>query len=618
MSDWSYVSVMIDLFMQVLSESRVLNLGRTIPLSDPSSSSSLCSSKRPHQSPPQTPLSDSAAKHHSKRADLRADGARLSQPTCDTVVSAPIPRSLDDSADVNNGIKEVQVRSVVFVHRRVHSSAVSERGGLKYFKMEAVGLPLLESLPSRMYARDLYEFIDNRVRPCLKSPISELQRRNNSDHLSDHRATNEAPQMHCLRPVATEDAVGGDIPPFGFVLRVVKRNTDSCSRCHWLSRCEGCLIPYTSTLTNSQDGSEVIDGIIELGELESIAIDWHYIVFHEALEVPPTDRLQVITHQSVEELRQHQNKVLPLSKCLQKFTEEEVLDDMVCPSCKNSDGCLRRSFALWRLPPVLIVQLKRFQYNSYSRRKLSNQVDFPFEGLNLSVFLAPSHELSQHYDSYIQKKKGSPPNQATKNTDSGDEKSSDELQDKSLVMTEGMSATGSVYDLFSTVHHVGAMGGGHYLACVRDDFTSLQSHLLVEKGEDEVSDNLGGADDENDEVPDPKGDQWYCYNDSVVSPINRNEICSPSAYLLFYVRRDACASSVRDFHAQTHSDDDYEIDDEMDIVQEDDKGRRKGSGTRSHSHRDSSRAMNTRGGDRDSASFSSEGADEDNAQCRMS
>jgi ubiquitin C-terminal hydrolase len=68
-----------------------------------------------------------------------------------------------------------------------------------------------------------------------------------------------------------------------------------------------------------------------------------------------------------------QTRELPLDKCLQKFTEEEPLDDTICPKC-HEDGVLRKKFALWRLPAVLIIQLKRFQFNSYSRRKLNNQV----------------------------------------------------------------------------------------------------------------------------------------------------------------------------------------------------------------------------------------------------
>lgn len=35
-----------------------------------------------------------------------------------------------------------------------------------------------------------------------------------------------------------------------------------------------------------------------------------------------------------------QTRVLDLSKCLDKFTEEELLDDMVCPKCKE-DHCLK-------------------------------------------------------------------------------------------------------------------------------------------------------------------------------------------------------------------------------------------------------------------------------------
>jgi hypothetical protein len=36
---------------------------------------------------------------------------------------------------------------------------------------------------------------------------------------------------------------------------------------------------------------------------------------------------------------------------------------------------------LYRTPPLLVIQLKRFQYNQVSRRKLNNLVTFP---LNVS------------------------------------------------------------------------------------------------------------------------------------------------------------------------------------------------------------------------------------------
>ena len=68
---------------------------------------------------------------------------------------------------------------------------------------------------------------------------------------------------------------------------------------------------------------------------------------------------------------------LPLERCLDKFTEEEPLDGIVCPKCKSDNG-MRKSFALWRLPPVLVVQLKRFHFDNVSRRKLVDMVRLLF------------------------------------------------------------------------------------------------------------------------------------------------------------------------------------------------------------------------------------------------
>ena len=47
---------------------------------------------------------------------------------------------------------------------------------------------------------------------------------------------------------------------------------------------------------------------------------------------------------------------------------------------------------LWRLPPVLVVQLKRFQFDRTARRKLTNKIDFPVSGLDLSDYIAPSRK----------------------------------------------------------------------------------------------------------------------------------------------------------------------------------------------------------------------------------
>jgi hypothetical protein len=57
-----------------------------------------------------------------------------------------------------------------------------------------------------------------------------------------------------LHPTLTEDAVGGKIPAWGFSLRLVTGGFlagDGCSRCPWLARCQGCLIPRSDAMVRS-------------------------------------------------------------------------------------------------------------------------------------------------------------------------------------------------------------------------------------------------------------------------------------------------------------------------------------------------------------------------------
>ena len=61
----------------------------------------------------------------------------------------------------------------------------------------------------------------------------------------------------------------------------------------------------------------------------------------------------------------------------------------------------------------------------------------------------------------------------------------------------------SKYDLFAVSQHFGGTGGGHYTA---------------------VCKNIDG--------------NWYDYNDSSCSKISANEVVTPSAYVLFYRKKN--------------------------------------------------------------------------------
>lgn len=80
---------------------------------------------------------------------------------------------------------------------------------------------------------------------------------------------------------------------------------------------------------------------------------------------------------------------ISLAQCLQTFIEPEVLgpdDKWYCPHCKDHMQAEKR-MSIWRLPPILIVQLKRFKYyhgssfgyQSDSRVKIDTQVKFPVQ-----------------------------------------------------------------------------------------------------------------------------------------------------------------------------------------------------------------------------------------------
>src|SRR3546814_934545 len=80
-----------------------------------------------------------------------------------------------------------------------------------------------------------------------------------------------------------------------------------------------------------------------------------------------------------------------------------------------------KQFFLWRTPPVLVIHLKRFQYDGMFRDKLDQVVDFPLEGLDLTP-----HVL----DSRVEH--------------------------------------AAIYDLYAVSNHYGGLGGGHYTAFCRN------------------------------------------------------------------------------------------------------------------------------------------------------
>ncbi len=94
-----------------------------------------------------------------------------------------------------------------------------------------------------------------------------------------------------------------------------------CSRCTWLSNCHGCLIP---------DNDLALSG--QITDDETIAVDWHFIVNEEFIDVGLASEIK--KHPSVDiEAEISKKQIIPFKKCVEKFIEEEKIEGITCPRC---------------------------------------------------------------------------------------------------------------------------------------------------------------------------------------------------------------------------------------------------------------------------------------------
>lgn len=299
---------------------------------------------------------------------------------------------------------------------------------------------------------------------------------------------------------------------FGFCLRMVTSHGIGCSRCEWLDGCLGCLIiPSPSTP-------------LELAAEETIAIDWDIRTLKE--EYDPIQASKIDWDDSVATNKRQDNMPLSIERCMDMFTAKERIQEAYCGRCKTLRPATK-TMDLWRLPPLLVIQLKRFCFTQVSRRKLHHHVDFPLRGLQLEAFVAKQRQpkrmqesglqywlflggkLQQDYDLDGNSASGEPPaDQGEANrTKSGDSPAQRRVSTPLLDAPATAAVRGEdgfLYDLYAVVNHVGALGAGHYFAYVLSE----------------------------------KDGKWKCFNDHQCKDIDEKEVVSSTAYILFYRRRD--------------------------------------------------------------------------------
>jgi len=418
------------------------------------------------------------------------------------------------------------------------------------FTHQVFGTPLLLRIHDleRYTGSELYDTIAGQLQN--KVPKAALRFLQNIDSISvtkiqEHKAGDKAfnPGMKSgdrqrrQRTLSEMDTVAaGPVPRYGFRLRITSREGRRCSLCLWYQCCIGCLVPDDDSAT-----------IVTCGD--SLTVDWHFAVdlatngFGARLNQPDqsvpqspfrgktVNTISIKNHASCNEeakKKGYYGGTITLEDCLDAFAKEEKIPEAYCSKCKDFRVQTKR-MSLWRLPPVVIIHLKRFQFTQHMRRKLRDLVVFPLEGLDLSRILAPdsagatsteirpellNHSMANGEENIVHDYENNLP------VDSVPENGGYLFDEDNYTNNDPMSAsnysgrTGAMlYDLYAVVHHQGALSGGHYVASLKSDIDG----------------------------------QWRLFNDAQVYEIHSRDVVDSSAYILFYIRRDVKSSRLQDF-----------------------------------------------------------------------
>ena len=216
----------------------------------------------------------------------------------------------------------------------------------------------------------------------------------------------------------------------------------------------------------------------------------------EALNFDVSEDHSSLPFAQEKQMKMLESRNVTLDQCFDNFTRPERLDEnnmWFCSECKEHVRAMK-TMELWRLPNVLVVHLKRFEYkNALRRDKLETFVDCPLEGLDMSHYCA-------HPNTNV------PSSAATDGGNGG------ELDKNGEVADFVVDSIPAIYDLFGVVNHYGRMGFGHYTACARRwDETGMER-------------------------------EWALFDDSSVKDIGKGigaagTVVTPAAYVLFYRRR---------------------------------------------------------------------------------
>lgn len=455
-------------------------------------------------------------------------------------------------------------RYLIAVHRKLTRQ---DTYFLSYHKTRPslFGVPLLIPCYENGTNKDLYCAVWRQVNRLL-SPLPPMP--DQANHAAD-----------------CDDSLGYDFP---FTLRAVCDGGRVCALCPWSSFCRGCEIPCNDDLllqgpliptrikadkSESRPSTPTFNaGQTIMYSAINIAIDWDPTALH--LRYQSTREKLWTEHETVAICRKQQTEPVDLNHCLRAFTSEEKLEQWYhCSHCKGKKPATKK-LQIWKLPPILIIHLKRFNCVNGKWVKSQKVVNFPFDNFDPTPYLAsvPQETILRHKElkeiksnnnknmcnedckneladfdresteqepTILESENETKENFSTNeqiendnNTTINDNKKSvarklpsRTLERRKRLISTSLSRTPVIDGHFTDFHQ-------HKLQSNEDSFDlkynlyAVVSHSGMLNGGHYVS-----------YAANPNG-SWYCYNDSSCREIpNRPNIDPSSAYLLFYERR---------------------------------------------------------------------------------
>lgn len=197
-----------------------------------------------------------------------------------------------------------------------------------------------------------------------------------------------------------------------------------CELCQ-KAKCVRCILPFED---------EKLSNYMQKMSTQTKDLIFELKIASKTVKIESLPLNQCTEYRNEENDEANPNRNYNIYDCFNLFTRREKLEKdnaWFCSKCKGHKEALKK-MEIYKVPPVLIIHLKRFKtsktssigsYYWSSGKKINVQIDFPVEGLDLSDYVL------------------------------------------------GEDREHAIYDLYAVSNHYGSLSGGHYTAYAKNAVT---------------------------------------------------------------------------------------------------------------------------------------------------